>query len=310
MKAWQFIRSIRFVLLLLLGFFLVDAAAAYWNPMVTSMRFRKNDFTKTISHHGGAESGRVFFGNSAVTGAYMEDKSRYPLVEMGLSYGKITDLQAILEHPWYEVKDQLVLGIDVHTMLDKLDTDPTYPWHKKAYQPYLYAYRDYFKEALTDGARQLYKGTVELNRSELFAYEPKWNDKELYFGRNKPEEDARDWERYEKLFNGSRLENGDFADNLAALDRVMTDVQAKGLDFKVVWMPLNPARPHPAYFDALKAEVNRRLQARQVPVLDLTDRYPEELFHDLVHLNREKGAPQFTKEVDEWLLSFAKPSKS
>lgn len=308
MKILSFLKDNRFLIALLVLFTLVNGALAWWDPMVNSRRFYKNDFTKTLFHHNGQDSGRVFFGNSAVTGAYMEDKSRHPLVEMGLSYGKITDLKEILQQPLYRVQDQLVIGIDVHTMLDPMTTDPTYKWNKKWYHPYLYEYRDYFKDSGTEAVRQLYKGIVELNPEELIAYQPRWIDKELYFGRKPADKQQDDWNRYEQLFNWMTVK--DMQNNLDALDWVLSYAKDHSLDIKVVWMPYNPGFPKPGYAADMKKEVNQRLEANHIPVLDLMDRYDAAYFHDLVHLNREDGAPRFTKEVDEWLLSFAKPPKS
>lgn len=305
---FSFLRRNHFILILLLLFLAADLAAAWWNPMETSRRFYKNDFTKTLYHHDWARSGPVFFGNSAVTGAYMEDKSSHPLVEMGLSYGKITDLKAILEQNLYQVKDELVLGIDVHTMIDSMQTDPTYQWFKKPYEPYLYRYRDYMRDSGTEAVRNLYKGVVELDRSRLTAYEPRWIDKELYFGRKDHTWMSGRWTYYDDLWGSLQLE--DFRDNLDALEWVADYAERHGLAFRVVWMPWNKDFAKPPYVEPLKAEANRILQARRVPVLDVMDRYEAKHFHDLVHLNREDGAPLFTKEVDEWLRSFAKPSKS
>lgn len=124
-KTFALLRKNSFVLLLLAAFVLSDLLISYWDPMVTSRRFYKNDFTKTLYHHGWQNHGPVFYGNSAVTGAYIEQDSRSKLIEMGLSYGKLTDLKAILEQGRFHVEDQLVIGIDVHTMLDILETDPT-----------------------------------------------------------------------------------------------------------------------------------------------------------------------------------------
>lgn len=307
MSVWTFIRRNGFVLALVLLFVLVDAVFANWNPMVTSRRFAKNDFTKTLFHHGWTDSGRVFYGNSSVTGAYMEDKSRHPLVEMGLSYGTITDLKAILQKPWYHVQDELVLGIDVHTMLDKMPTDPTYQWLRKPYQPYVYQYRDYFKDSGTELAKQAWYGLVELKPGRVLEYEPRWIDKELYFGRKSPEDLQKDQDRYNKLFNWMTVE--DTRKNLDALDWVLDYADDRGLKLLVVWMPYNPRFPHPPYFDELKRQVNAKLEAHRVPVLDRTDAYGEELFHDIVHVNREDGAPQFTREVDAWLDSSATSSK-
>lgn len=308
MKAAQFVRRHSFILLLLVLFLATDLGLSYWNPMESSRRFYKNDFTKTLYHHDWARSGPVFFGNSAVTGAYMEDRSTHPLVEMGLSYGTVTDLKAILQKKLYHVKDELVLGIDVHTMIDSMETDPTYQWLKKPYEPYVYKYRDYFRDSGNEFMKSLYTGVVELDRSKLLAYEPRWIDKELYYGRKDKAWLSERWDYYDKTWGKLQLE--DFRSNLDALQWVADYAAEHKLAFRVVFMPWNKDFPKPPYVEPLKAEANRILSERKVPVLDVMDRYDAQYFSDLVHLNREEGAPLFTKEVDEWLRSFAKPSNS
>ncbi len=307
-KAASRTRRYGFLIGLAVLFLLADLALAWWNPMESSRRFYKNDFTKTLYHHSWARTGSVFFGNSAVTGAYMEDKSSHPLTEMGLSYGRITDLKAILEKGLYQVKDELVVGIDVHTMIDDMQTDPTYQWFKKPYQPYIYAYRDYFRDSGTEAVKNLYAGAVELDAGKLLDYQPRWIDKELYFGLKEKAWMAERWDYYDKLWGHLTLP--DFRENLDALAWVADYAAEHGLALRVIWMPWHKDFPKPPYVEPLKAEANRILEEHQTPVLDVMDRYSAEYFHDLVHLNREVGAPLFTKEVDEWLRSFAKPSNS
>lgn len=308
MNPFAFLRKNSFVLLLLGGFLLINGLVAWWDPMTNSRRFEKDDFTKTLFHHQWDRSGPVFFGNSAVTGAYMEDKARVPLVEMGMSYGKITDLEQILRRGLYQPEGQLVIGIDVHTMLDRMQTDPRFPWVKPWYNPYLFYYRDYFKDALGEWGRNAWNAAKQ-GKLDFSTYQPRWIDKELYFGRQPSDKLKKSWERYERDYNWMTVE--DCSDNLAALDWVIRYAEERGLPLKVVWMPLNPdpAYPQPAYWKPLKETVNARLQAHRVPVLDLSNAYSPEDFHDLVHLNRETGAPKFTAEVDRWLLSFEKSSK-
>lgn len=308
MSIWTYIRKNSFVLLLVVVFALLDTLVARWDPMTSSRRFEKDDFTKTLFHHQWDRSGPVFFGNSAVTGAYMEDKARQPLVEMGMSYGKITDLREILQRGLYEPQEQLVIGIDVHTMLDQMQTDPRFPWARPWYSPYLYYYRDYFQDA---GGEWLRNAWAAARRGQLdfHTYEPRWIDKELYFGREPAEQLKLDLQRYET--NYYWMTPADMADNLAALDWVIDYAKRQALPLKVVWMPLNPdpAYPQPAYWKQLRERVGATLSTNGIPVLDLANAFPPEDFHDLVHLNRETGAPKFTAEVDRWLVSFEKPSK-
>lgn len=295
-----FIRKSSFVLLLLAAFVVSDVLITMWDPMVTSRRFYKDDFTKTLYHHDWRSSGPAFYGNSAVTGAYIEEQSTSGLIEMGLSYGKLTDLKAILEQELFRPEQQLVIGIDVHMMLDILPTDPTYRWFKHWYQPYVYFYRDYFRDSGTEFVRNLL-----LQRS--LAYEPRWIDKLLYFGRLTDEELNKKWNEYEQRFNWASPR--EYKDNLQALDWILAYCQERGLPLRVVWMPWNRDYELPRYMPGLQEEVNRRLEAYRIPVLDKLTAYDPKYMHDLVHLNREDGAPLFTKEVDAWLASLASSSK-
>ncbi|GKS14809.1 hypothetical protein YDYSY3_58090 [Paenibacillus chitinolyticus] len=301
MNILAFFKKNSFVLGLLLIFVVAEALVMWWNPLETSRRFGKDDFTKTLYHHGWSRSGAVFYGNSSVTGAYIEEKSAAKLVEMGLSYGKLTDLEQILQRGLYTVKDELVIGIDVHTLLDKMETDYRFPWNKPWYKPYVYAYRADFLDAGKELVRNLaFQGSL--------AYEPRWIDKELYHGYATEEAMTKSWARYEKDYNWMTLK--DMQDNLDALQWILGYSREQGIPLRVVWMPFRQDHVKPPYVEAMKQEVNARLKAADVPVLDLMDYFAPKYFHDLVHLNREEGAPLFTKEVDEWLLSLRKPSKS
>lgn len=306
-KTFALLRKNSFVLLLLAAFVLSDLLISYWDPMVTSRRFYKNDFTKTLYHHGWQDHGPVFFGNSAVTAAYIEQDSSSKLIEMGLSYGKLTDLKAILEQGRFHVEDQLVIGIDVHTMLDILETDPTYPWFKPWYQPYVYAYRDYFRDSGSEALRQLYKGVTRLNAAELTRYQPRWIDKELYFGHIDADKLKAKEAEYDRRFGWATQH--EYQDNLAALNWIIQYAQSQSLPLRVIWMPWNRDYELPRYMPSLQQDVNTRLQAAGVPTLDLLTAYDPKYMHDLVHLSRQEGAPVFTKEVDAWLASLAGSSK-
>jgi hypothetical protein len=289
-----------FLLLLLLCFFTADRVFQWWDPMSASLRFYKNDFDKTLLHHDFVRSGPVFFGNSAVTGAYIEEQAEVPLVELGLSYGKITDLKAILEQGLY-APDELVVGIDTHTMLDKLPTDDSYPWFKAWYQPYVYFYRDYFRDTLEETLRNTLQGHPR-------RYEPRWSDKMLYYGYKTPEELNKKFAEYEERFGWMTVDH-DLKDNVEAVRWVVRYSEERGIPLKVIWMPYNTKYDYPAYWKPLRENVDAYLKEYGVPVLDLTDRFETVDFHDIVHMNREIGAPKFTQEVDAWLRSFEKSPK-
>lgn len=301
MRMWTtvgpFLRRNSFLLLLLLAFLLADRLLAWADPMSASLRFYKNDFAKTLLHHDFRAAGPAFFGNSAVTGAYIEEQAQRPLVELGLSYGKLTDLQAILERGLYRPEGQLVVGIDVHTVLDQLETDESYPWFKDWYEPYVYFYRDYMRDTTEEWLKHALRG-------DFASYEPRWSDKMLYYGRKTPEELKVKQAEYENRFAAMTVKA-----NIDAMDWIVRYCNRNGIPLKVIWMPYHPSFPEPAYWSPLKRRVNATLEAFRVPTLDLTDRFEPADFHDIVHINREVGAPKFTQEVDAWLLSFEKPSK-
>ncbi|UUZ91182.1 hypothetical protein LJK87_36540 [Paenibacillus sp. P25] len=148
--------------------------------------------------------------------------------------------------------------------------------------------------------------TLKLASSNPLAYQPRWIDKELYFDHKTDERLRAKWAEYDKRFGW--MSQKDYKDNLAALDWIIAYCKENGLPLKVIWMPWNRGYA-PPYMPGLQDDVNQRLQAAGVPTLDLLIHYDPKLFDDLTHLNRQDGAPVFTKEVDAWLASFAKPSK-
>jgi hypothetical protein len=160
----------------------------------------------------------------------------------------------------------------------------------------VYRYRDYFRDSGLEFVRNLSKGSL--------AYEPRWIDKELYFGRKPDNELKLKWDDYDKRFGW--MTQPDFKANIDALDWILSYAKEQQLPLRVVWMPWNRAFELPRYMPDLKKTVDGKLAAYGVPVLDKLVGYDPSLFHDLVHLSRQEGAPVFTKEVDAWLVSLAK----
>ncbi len=196
----------------------------------------------------------------------------------------------------YRPEGQLVVGIDSHTMLDPLQTDGSYPWFKTWYQPYVYFYRDYMRDTFEEWLKNALHG-------DFASYQPRWSDKMLYFGRKTPEELQSKFAEYEKMFGWMTVQR-DLKDNIAAIRWITQYCSEQGIPLKVVWMPYNPGFPKPAYWAPLKESVTNTLETYKVPTLDLTDKFEPVDFHDIVHVNRETGAPKFTREVDAWLRSF------
>ncbi len=72
----------------------------------------------------------MFFGNSVVISAYMEDESSKGYVNLGLDYGVVTDLWEMIEKKHINIGSELVIGLNYLTLYDEFETNPTYIWHK------------------------------------------------------------------------------------------------------------------------------------------------------------------------------------
>ena len=139
-----------------------DLALTYNNFIVNSDYFVKNDFEITQYKHPEKVWDKVFFGNSVVISAYMEDKSSKGYVNLGLDYGVVTDLWEMIEKKHINIGSELVIGLNYLTLYDEFETNPTYIWHKKLYEPYAYFERDRFYPMITDGFDKLLNGESPL----------------------------------------------------------------------------------------------------------------------------------------------------
>lgn len=295
-----FIRKHSFILFLLLSFIVADRMLLLWDPMSRYDVFSKNDYQRTVYDNPETIWPTVFYGNSAVIASYDEKLSEVNIVNLGIDYGKLTDLDAMLRQERVKITDEIILGINVFTMMDDLPTDPSYIWHKKEYEPYLYFYRDVLASSLKKSALPLVKGkSVQIDRKRLY-------QKALYYGTLKSEELNQKISEFGELYGSKK--RADFQENLAALDRIIDYTQEKGIQLRVIWMPWNPKLKSPDYVLELKQEVRDRLKAVQVPFTDWMDQYKPEQFHDLGHLNVERGRPLFTKEMDKWVRQSSEKS--
>ena len=86
-----------------------DLALTYNNFIVNSDYFVKNDFEITQYKHSEKVWDKVFFGNSVVISAYMEDKSSKGYVNLGLDYGVVTDLWKMIEKKHINIGSELVM---------------------------------------------------------------------------------------------------------------------------------------------------------------------------------------------------------
>ena len=289
----SFIRRNTFLLLLVVFFIGSDMVISYIDPINNMKIFYKNDLEKTRILHPYKVWEKVFFGNSTVIASYMENNSKSGYINMGINYGKLTDLREILDRHLVTVSKDIVIGMNFFTLMDDLPTDPYYIWNRKAYEPYVYFYRDQFKKLITDTIETWTTGKpVNTRFSSL-------TRKELYYGRLSDEKLKAKVEEYEEKYGNLTLE--DFSDNVQALREVIAFCQKNGIRLRVIWMPWNQYYQPPEYVNALKQEVNGILAENRIEVVDWSQKIDRKYFHDLGHLNIGQGAPLFTKEIEPWL---------
>lgn len=289
----ELVRKNVFVISLLCLFILSDIWLTRWDPVSRFDIFSKNDFQRTVHANPEQEWSKVIYGNSAVIASYDETISESGYVNLGLNYGKITDLDAMLSQGMVKIEDKLILGLNLFTFMDELPTDPSYGWRRAWYEPYLYFYRDQIAGSIDRYFMSIVKGqSVAINRKKLYS-------KELYYGTLQQDKLDSKIKEYKEKYYVMTLE--DFKDNLDALDRVIAYTQKHNIQLDVIWMPWNPKLESPAYLNELKAQVSAKLVRANIQVVDWMNKFQPEQFHDLGHLNVQRGRPLFTKELDQWV---------
>ena len=146
-KIWEGM----FIFGLIATIILFDILLTSVDPVGKSDLFRKNDFEKIKLTHPEEIYEKVFYGNSVVISGFIEEESKSGYMNMGMDYGTIEDLSKILEKNMISIGTDLAVGVNYLVFLDTLDTNPTYPWHRKIYEPYLYFQRDRLHAFIMDG---------------------------------------------------------------------------------------------------------------------------------------------------------------
>ncbi len=263
------------------------------NPVGKSTLFRKNDFEKIKLTHTEKVYEKVFYGNSVVISAFIEEESKSGYVNMGIDYGTIKDLSKILEKNMISIGTDLVIGVNYLTFLDTFDTNPTYPWHRKIYEPYLYFQRDRLRIFIVDGINNILKGEkfVTKRYTDLNRY--------VYYGVLSDEELDKKIERYEELYWNKGIEC--YEENYKALQKVIDYCKERGIELRFVWFPWNDYIAKPGNVVAVEEKAKKIMKYNNIEYIDLAGAYRREYFYDLGHLNFEFGAVEFTKEIDKWL---------
>ena len=284
----------------LLALCLLGAGLDLWltrtQPVERSDLFQRNDYEKSLMAHGGrTEYDRVIFGNSVLISAYREGELGTDYADFGLDYGVLTDLRDMLEGGYLTVTEDLVITLNYFVLLDTMDTNPSYPWHRRPWEPYLYFQRDRLHTFLSDGIDSVLSGgpfvTRRYDTAQKFLYSGMMDDAQL--------EERFAVHRAEYWGLGPEY----YRENLAALEEIIAFCRDRGVRLRAVWMPWNPYIPMPENPARVRELVDEILAENGIEVLDLENALPRECFHDLGHLNMEHGAGAFMEELTPWLNS-------
>ena len=280
-------------LILIAALFGADHMLAHHNFIENSNIFIKNDFEITRHDHPEKIWDKVFFGNSVVISSFMEDKSSSGYINCGLDYGVVTDLRDMLKKGYAKIGSELVIGLNYLTLYDDFDTNPTYIWHKRVYQPYAYFERDRFYPLITGIYERLLAG------ESLGPITYTYQSKAVYHGRVSDAALRDKMEEYGEEFFNKPIER--YSNNIAALEEVIDLCRDEGIRVRVVWMPWNPSVEKPALIRRVREAADAVLAANNVETLDLEDEFGAECFYDTGHLNYDVGSEKFTETIDRWL---------
>ncbi|NMA03440.1 MAG: hypothetical protein GX925_01920 [Clostridiales bacterium] len=288
-KIWAYL----FIFGLGIAIIIFDMLLTSADPVGKSTLFVKNDFEKIKLTHPEEVYEKVFYGNSVVISAFIEEESKSGYVNMGMDYGTVEDLSKILERNMVSIGTDLVVGANYLTFLDTLDTNPTYPWHRKVYEPYLYFQRDRLHPFIINGIGNILKG-------ENFVTGRHTNlDRYVYYGVLPDEEIDKKIEGYKELYWNRGIEC--YEKNYKALQNVIDYCKERDIELRFVWFPWNSYIAKPESVIAVEEKAKKIMGHNNIEYIDLADAFGKECFHDLGHLNYELGAVEFTKEIDKWL---------
>ncbi|MBZ5201425.1 hypothetical protein HU147_09390 [Planomicrobium chinense] len=256
--------------------------------------FLKNDFEKVMAKYSEEDFDKVFYGNSVVISGFIDSQSKSGYTNIGIDYGTVEDLYEILDRELIDVGSELVIGLNYFTLMDTLDTNPTYPWHKEIYEPYLYFNRNRVNPVIVDGLSNVLKGEefIQTRHESL--------ERTVYRGVLDEKELGDKIKVQKELYWDQGIEYYD--DNLKALEKVIEFAEENDIRLRCIILPWNDVIEKPDTTVLAESSAVEILQAHSVEVLDLSYATPKEYFHDLGHFNYEYGAVKFTEEIDSWLM--------
>ncbi len=294
MRFTRFLKHGGWIAAVLIVALLADCGLAASGFIPESGLFRLNDFEITRHDHPEAVWDRVIFGSSELVSAYREDLTQADYVNLGMDYGTVRDLVEMLEGGHIKVGSELVLALNWGAMYDEMDTNPTYPWHRKWYQPYVYFQRDRLQAFVMDNVNALL-GSGDFRTADTAQH------KIFYYGNMTQTELEERVERLHGLYFNGGMEL--YADNLAALDEVFAYCAENGIRVRALWLPENPLVALEPLDVELREQCRAASKAAGVTFYDMTDALDAKCFHDTGHLDYDYGAVVFTEVLDQWLLS-------
>lgn len=212
MKFVNFMKKGGLIACVLVLALVLDLALAASGWIQSSGYFWLDDFELTRRDNPEEVWDKVIYGSSELTSGYREDLSESGYVNMGMDYATITDLVQILEGGHIKVGSELVLALNWGALSDIMDTNPTYEWHRKWYEPYFYFQRDRIAGIINDTFKALIRGGEFRTRAYLD------QTKIYYYGQmSQAELEERVVKLHELYLTGGIA---DFQQNLAALNDV------------------------------------------------------------------------------------------
>lgn len=291
----KYIGSIVFIVALIAAWGVSDYCLTQSAPLGNSPYFLKNDYDLTRMENPQKVWDKAFFGSSVVVTAYMPEISQSGYVNLGISYGKVTDIYEMLKKDIVNIKSDLVIGLNDISFLDSLPTNETYPWHKKWYQHYLYFNRDTIFPIVDGGFDNLLDGKPFLGEP-LHANQTK----NFTYGAMSEEELLENYESMLERFADCTVEK-DCKEGFEALEKLIELCKERNIRLRAIWMPCNPKIPLYDFVYEVMDYGNEIFKENDIEVFDMTSMIEAKYFYDSGHISHGEGSEYFTKVADEFL---------
>lgn len=290
-------KYILFVCLLLIIFFSIDKALEkiMMPYILSSGQVFLNSYEIVRRDHPEKIWDKVVFGSSVTISAFREEESESGYINAGINCGLVRDLWKMIDKKEIIIGSELVIIFNsALSMYDDFASDPTYPWKRKWYEPFVYFQRDRFQELIKNTILTYLFNDNKLNKP-FFAQR-----RELYFGAMSQKD------LYEKLHSERaqflyKIKFEDLKENIEALEKIRIYCDKNDIRLRFVWVSPNPLieplQPTKEVYVFLK-EFSKK---NDIVFLDLTDKFDRECYNDQGHFNYEYGSHVFTEVIDSWL---------